>query len=259
MHFGKGGPEVARASEADLLACLRAHEADVTALYLVGDVFDDYIEYRHLVPRGFARFQGLLADWTDRGIPVTYLVGNHDPWHRTYFREELGVRVVFDSLVEPLEGVHVYVAHGDGLTEANPLYNRLRPLLRHPLPVWLYRHLLPGDAGVGLARWVKRVVGKDAVDLQAVAAFRRLAHHLLATGVADVVVLGHTHRAERTVWPCGTYLNTGYWHESRTFGRLDATGVHLLRWNGTHATIVEPEASGEPVRPAHDPAPTHRL
>lgn len=259
MHLGKGGRTAARASEADLLACLRAHEADVTALYLVGDVFDEYIEYRHLIPRGYARFQGLLAAWTDRGIPVTYLVGNHDPWHRTYFREELGVRVVFDSVVEPLEGVNVYVAHGDGLTEANPVYNRLRPLLRHPLPVWLYRNMLPGDAGLGLAKWAKHMIGKDTVDERAVAAFRRYARDLLAADVADVVVLGHTHRAELTSWPHGTYLNTGYWHESRTFGRLDPDGVQLLRWNGTHAALVEPDAPREPDRAVPDPASTDSL
>lgn len=239
MHLGRGTPAEERACEADLIACLRAHEADVERLYLVGDVFDAYIEYRHLVPKGFVRLLGLLASWTDRGIPVTYFAGNHDPWHMDYFQEELGVRVIFNDVVEPLLGRNVYMAHGDGLTEANPVYNRLRPLLRHRLPVWLYRTLLPGDGGFGLAQWVKRKVGKHEVDEMAVAAFRRYAHRILTEHGADLVVLGHTHQAELMAWPEGTYLNTGYWHEYRTFGRLDTDGVHLLRWDGSGAIPLE--------------------
>ena len=234
MHFGRTDDLAAeRQHERDLIACLRTYEADVRGLYLVGDVFDQYVEYRHLVPKGFVRFQGLLAAWTDRGVPVVYLVGNHDLWHGDYFRSELGVRVVSGALVEPLCGRRVYIAHGDGLPEAPGLYKRIKPLLRHPLPVALYKTLLPGDAGMRLARWTNRHVRNDEVEAQQVEAQRRHARHLLQTSAADLVVMGHSHHPEERAWPEGHYTNLGSWYLSRTLGRLDPKGLALLRWDGT--------------------------
>lgn len=233
IHFGHADPAAERAKEADLIACLRAHAARTERLYLLGDVFDQYIEYRHLVPRGFTRFLGELAAWTDRGVPVTYLVGNHDPWHRDYFETELGVRVVYDTLLEPLQGLNVHMAHGDGIGPTARLYRRLRPLLRHPVPVWLYRTLLPGDAGMALARWCRRGLHTGHLEPDLIAALRVHARRLLAETPADVVVMGHSHHPELQRWPEGRYLNTGCWHDARTFGCLDEEGLKLLRWNGT--------------------------
>lgn len=242
IHFGRGDPARERAKEADLVACLRAQADAVERLYLVGDVFDEYIEYRTLVPKGFVRFQALLAAWTDRGVPVTYLVGNHDPWHRDYFTRELGVQVVFDALTVPLHGRTVYLTHGDGLAPHQRLYRRLKPWLRHPIPVGLYRGLLPADAGLRLARWVNRRFGNDAVNPATVDALRAEARRLLAETPADLVVMGHSHRAELRTWPEGTYLNTGSWDEERTYACLCNDALSLLRWNGERAVAVDPGA-----------------
>lgn len=240
IHFGRGTEAAERRKEAALIACLRAHEGQVRRLYLLGDVFDQYIEYRHLVPKGFLRFQALLAAWTDRGVPVTYLVGNHDPWHRDYFGRELGVRLVQDDLVEPLVGCNVYMTHGDGIDPGSRLYNRLKPWLRHPVPVSLYRTLLPGDAGFGLARWVNRHFGTERLDPARAQALRTHARRLLRERALDLVVMGHSHMAERCCWPEGQYVNTGCWHESHTFARLDEEGANLLRWNGSCTEVVRP-------------------
>ena len=226
LHLGQGDVAVQRASEADLIACLQSYEDRVEALYLVGDVFDQYIEYATLIPKGFVRFQGLLAAWTDRGVPVTYLVGNHDPWHRDYFQLELGVRVVLDSLVESLYTSRVYITHGDGLTGAEGLYRWLKPVLRHRVPVWLYRTLLPGDSGFRLARWINQHLGDDALDEQLVASLRRHAHARLAETAADVVVMGHSHQAELDAGAHGLYLNTGSWHHARTFDAVERELPH---------------------------------
>lgn len=241
MHFGRGNGADERTDEAALIACLRSYETAVERLYLVGDVFDEYIEYRSLVPKGFVRFQGLLADWTDRGIPVTYLVGNHDPWHRDYFEHELGVRMVFGTLVETLYGRTVYLAHGDGIAPGPG--TRLKPWLRHPLPVWLYRSLLPADTGLHLARWVNRRFGNKVVDPATIHALRDHARHILLDTDAEVVVMGHSHHPEVLAWPEGTYLNTGCWNETRTLACLDEDGPTLLRWNGERAIPVDPEVA----------------
>lgn len=237
LHLGRGTADASRAAERDALDLLRAHEPEVRAagaeggLYLVGDVFDQFIEYRRLVPKGFARLQGLLAAWTDAGIPVTYVVGNRDPWHLDYFERELGVRVVPDAVTARLAGRDTYIAHGDGLDPSERVYNLLKPLLRHPLAYRLYRNLLPGDSGYRLARRIARQ-GNGTPDAPTVSALRRAARHRLASTPTDLIVFGHSHRAERSDWPEGTYLNPGYWFADRTFARLDAGGPTLLRWTG---------------------------
>jgi len=205
----------------------------------VGDVYDGYIEYRHLVPKGFVRFQAVLARWTDRGVPVTYLYGNHDPWHRTHFTEELGVTLVPDDLEVVHHGRRLHLAHGDAQASTHPTYAWVRPLLRHPLALRLYRALLPADLGLGLARRVSRALHEPSPDPDVVEALRSHAHHRVRHGGADLVVRGHSHEPALHRWPEGTYLNVGNWYESRTFARLDETTITLLRWNGTRGDAIE--------------------
>jgi len=202
-------------------------------------VCDQFIEYRRLVPKGFARLQGRLAAWTDAGLPVTYLVGNRDPWHLDYFESELGVRLVRGALTERLAGRTVYLAHGDGRIPSERTYNLLRPLLRHPLAYRLYRTLLPGDSGYRLARRIARL-GSGAPEASTVRGLRTAAHDILTTTSADLVVFGHGHAAELDERPAGTYLNPGYWFADRTFARLDADGPALLRWTGRTAEPFSP-------------------
>lgn len=242
MHLKHGAAGAGRADEEALVACLRAHadhDAPLDHVYLVGDVFDQYIEYRHLIPKGWARLQGLLATWTDRGIPVTYLAGNHDPWHRDYFRRELGVRLVMDALLEPVGDTVLYAAHGDAVAAQAAAYTSLRPVLRHPVPVWLYRTLLPGDAGMALARWVNTHIHDTTPDPAVVAALHAHAATVLHETAARVAVLGHSHVPALHAIDDGYYLNPGAWYESRTFGRLDDEGLHLLRWTGSQAVSLD--------------------
>ena len=244
LHLGRGTAAESAAAERDAVALLRAHEdalAEAHArgvdagLFLVGDVFDQFIEYRHLVPKGFARLQGLLAAWTDAGIPVTYVVGNRDPWHLDYFENELGVRVERDAVCARMHGRTAYIAHGDGSVPDERVYNRLRPLLRHPWAYRLYRTLTPGDSGYALARAIARR-GDGTPEPRVVDALRAAARRTLTDTPADLVVLGHSHHAERSDFPGGTYLNPGYWFADRTLARLDARGPALLRWTGRTAT-----------------------
>lgn len=245
LHLGRGTDAESRAAERDAVAVLRAHEDGVRdavdhegggGLFLVGDVFNHYLEYQSLVPKGGVRLLGELAAWTDSGLPVTYLVGNRDPWHLDYFGQELGVRVL-DELSVRLAGYEVYLTHGDGLVASDTGYNRIKPVLRNPLAYWLYRSLPPGDWGFRLARWVGRR-GDGAPEARFVEDLRKTARRRLAETDADVVVHGHTHHAELSAHPGGQYLNPGYFFADRTFARLDPEGPTLLRWTGTDAEVL---------------------
>jgi UDP-2,3-diacylglucosamine hydrolase len=184
------------------------------------------------------RFQALLARWTDRGVPVTYLFGNHDPWHRDYFPEELGVALVPGPLEAEHHGRRLHLAHGDAEASTHPAYAWVRPLLRHPLAIRLYRSLLPADWALGLARRVSRALHEPAPDPAVVQALESHARTRVREE-ADLVVRGHSHEPALHRWPEGTYLNIGNWYESRTFARLDGTTVSLVRWNGTRGHAIE--------------------
>lgn len=239
IHLGRSEPSDTRRQELDLIRFLRSVRPDVEHLYLLGDVFEDYIEYRHLIPKGFARFQGMLAEWADAGVPITYLVGNHDPWHQSYFEREIGIVVERESFVAVHHDRKLHLSHGDGLVASSPVKKWLRDWLRHPVPVWMYRHLMPGDLGIGLARFVNSTFGKHEIDHDLVSGLRDHARHILSETDADIVIFGHSHFAEIHSWPEGRYLNTGYWHESRTFGGLVDGALQLMQWNGQSVDIVE--------------------
>ncbi|MDZ4700509.1 MAG: UDP-2,3-diacylglucosamine diphosphatase [Rhodothermales bacterium] len=239
MHFGRGDRQTERHHEAALLQCLRHHEARTSHLVLLGDVFDQYIEYRHLVPKGGVRLLGLLADWVDAGRRVTYVLGNHDPWHLTYFHDELGVQIVRADVHLDLGDTPAYLAHGDQFGSRVPLYAALKAALRHPAPVWLYRNLLPADLGARLARGVLRRIHTDVINPAVIRALREKAHRTLTDTPARLVVMGHSHVPEIQRWPEGVYVNTGCWRTSRTLAILDESGIHLLQWNGSDARDVE--------------------
>jgi UDP-2,3-diacylglucosamine hydrolase len=238
MHFGRGPRSSERDKEEALIECLDAHEGEVDHLYLLGDVFDGYIEYRRLVPKGFVRFQGLLARWTDRGVPVTYLLGNHDPWHHDHFSEELGATLVPDAIEVTHFGRRLHLAHGDAPTATHRSRTWLRTLLRHPLSVRLYR-ALPADLGLGLARWVSRRLHDRDESAPVADILRDRARALLRRDGLDGVVLAHSHVPTLHDGPNGVYANTGNWYEQRTFARLDEDGLYLQRWNGARAQDIE--------------------
>lgn len=239
MHFGRGSKTKARANERALVRCLEAHANRVDHLYLLGDVFDGYIEYRHLVPKGFVRFQALLARWTDRGVPVTYLLGNHDSWHREYFSEELGVTLVPDAVTARHKGRHLHLTHGDAQASTHTAFGWMRPLLRHSLAIGLYRWLLPADVGLGLAQAVSRALHDPSVDPAVVDALQTYAHRHLQRNSPDTILMGHSHQHVVHRWEHGTYVNTGSWYENNTFARLDEDSLRLAQWNGTRALDIE--------------------
>lgn len=239
VHFGRGSPDETQAVERELIDCLEVLKPRTEKLYLLGDIFDQYIEYRHLIPKGQVRFQALLARWTDDNIPVNYLLGNRDPWHRDYFRSELGVQIIPDTLHTNLYGRNVLLAHGDGHAPTNFIYNRIKQLLRHPVPVTLYRNVLPGDMGYQMANWFNRTFGNKDPDPSVAQDLRSYARTRLADDDLDAVILGHSHIPEHRTFEIGEYLNPGAWYRSRTFGVLTNDGFALKKWNGSETVLVE--------------------
>lgn len=234
LHLGRGTRAESRRAERAAVRLLEVHARALGhpqgAVVLLGDVFDAYMEFDALIPTDGVRLIGTLARLADDGVRIYYIPGNRDAWHLSFFENALGVRLVRDALRLEAFGRQVMAAHGDAYSRAVKSYRLLRPVLRSRVTYWIYRHGFPGDTGYRLARWVARR-GSGRLNPKVADELRAAARRLLARPDLDLVVMGHSHAAEQTDLPGGTFINAGYWFQERTYAVLDEHGPRLLTWH----------------------------
>lgn len=240
-HQGSAGRE----REGAVLAWLDTVAADAQALFLVGDVFDFWFEYRKVVPKGFVRFLGKLAALRDGGVACYLFTGNHDLWLADYLPDELGIPVFREPVRLEVRSAgdgdspptSFLVGHGDGLGPGDWAYKRvLKPIFTNRLLQSAFRWLHP-DVGVWLAhRWS----GHSRAQKGLHQAFRGEAREWLlqyckrveARQHHDYYVFGHRHLAlDLPVGPGSRYLNLGEWFLSRTYGLYDGKNLTLNQFD----------------------------
>jgi UDP-2,3-diacylglucosamine hydrolase len=234
VHLGLGPPAEEKAKEDNLLAFLESIRPDTEALYILGDLFDFWFEYKTVIPKGFHRTLAALQSFTDRGIPVHFLVGNHDFWMGDFFTHELGI-IVHRQPFETTIGTHrIYLHHGDGLSARDLGYRILKPILRNRLSMVLYRWLHP-DLGVRLARGSSRA-SRDHTstkDFGEDAGMIAHAREKIEQG-ATIVVMGHRHKPKQVSVGSGTFVNLGDWISHNTYGELANGAFALKSWKNTN-------------------------
>lgn len=151
MHFGASIREHSLPREKHFVAWLNSIQDHCQELILLGDVFDFWFEYKHVIPKGYVRLLGKLADLADSGIPVSIFTGNHDLWLKDYFPTELGIAVHTKPAFREWYGQTYYLAHGDGLGPGDHLYKAAKRVFTNRLAQWCFRWMHP-DVGIGLAR-----------------------------------------------------------------------------------------------------------
>jgi UDP-2,3-diacylglucosamine hydrolase len=154
-HLGAPTIPDHRAHEQQLVDWLDTIKDDAREVYLMGDIFDFWFEYRHVIPRGHTRFLGKLCELTDNGIAVHFFTGNHDIWVFDYLPDETGVIVHKKPYCPTIDGKRFFLAHGDGLTQYEKSYKRLKALFTNRFAQKLFRWLHP-DMGIALARYWSR-------------------------------------------------------------------------------------------------------
>jgi len=240
-----------RAKQHQLLTFLRSLSDRAEQLYVVGDLFDFWFEYRDAVPRRGGRILAALADLVDAGVSVTCFGGNHDWWIASYLADECGVTVRHEPLWLETQGRRLYIAHGDGDSEPGGIYPMVRRLLHNPVAIAMFRLLHPDRGGALMelvARWSRgRVEGVEPED-QIVPVYETTAAQAFAAG-ADIAVFGHVHAARMEQLPGGTLVVLGDWIGLGTYGEL-ADGVFSLRTWRTQGAEPWPQAVG---RAAADP------
>jgi UDP-2,3-diacylglucosamine hydrolase len=233
VHLGLGSRAEERQKEDRLLALFRDILPKSEELYIVGDLFDFWFEYRTVIPKGFHRTLTALQEFTDRGIPVKFLTGNHDCWVLDFFSTELGMEVHTTPFESAIQGRRVFLHHGDGLATNDLGYRLIKPVLRNPLAVWLYRWLHP-DLGVPLARGSSRTSRaytsqKDFGEEEGLLQFAR---DRISEGV-EIVVMGHRHQPHYTEVDGGVYVNLGDWVSYNTYAVMESGIIRLVTWGKT--------------------------
>lgn len=234
FHLGAPDPRSSKQREQLLIQWMEEIRPQTQALFLVGDLFDFWFEYRHVVPKGAVRFLSAIAAFTDAGIPVYVFTGNHDIWMFGYLEEELGVQVFRHPVIVRSAGKTFFVGHGDGLGPDDTKFKLMKKVFTFPLFQWMFKWLHP-DIGITIAqKWsahsrtdpaTERFMGKDR---------ERLYQYTLRKSqevAADYFVFGHRHLpVSMDVEGRATYINLGDWLYNYTFLQFDGEQAVLQKF-----------------------------
>lgn len=152
FHLGIPDREKSLLREQKIVQWLEMIKKDVAELYLMGDIFDFWFEYKHVVPKGYVRLLGKLAEFTDAGIPVHLFTGNHDMWTFDYLQKELNIKVHHKPATVSFADKKFYLAHGDGLGPGDYGYKFIKKVFRNPVCQWLFARIHPNSA-IGIAKF----------------------------------------------------------------------------------------------------------
>jgi len=149
FHLGLAAGTDPREREARVVAWLEKASGDAQTIYLLGDIFDFWWEYKHVIPKGFSRFLGKLSSITDSGIPVHVFTGNHDLWMKDYLVKECGVVIHHQPFITTIGGEMFYLAHGEGLGTTNMLFKSMLAVFKNKFMQSVFSALHPW-IGMGL-------------------------------------------------------------------------------------------------------------
>ncbi|CAH8286934.1 UDP-2,3-diacylglucosamine hydrolase [Mariniflexile fucanivorans] len=234
-HLGAPTAEASRPREQKFVAWLDAIKHDAAAIFLVGDLIDFWFEYKTVVPKGFTRTLGKLAEITDSGIPVYFFVGNHDLWMNGYFQEELNIPVYHNPKEFTFNGKTFFIGHGDGLGPYDKGYKGMKKVFTNPVFKWLFKWLHP-DIGIKIAQYLSvknklisgdedaKFLGEDKEWLVQFSKEKLNEKHY------DYFVFGHRHLPlEIQLNENSKYVNLGDWINYYTYGVFDGENMELKK------------------------------
>lgn len=232
-HLGVPDHESSLDRERKLVRWLEQVAPNARAIFLLGDIFDFWFEYKHVVPRGHVRLLGTLAHLTDQDIPVHFFPGNHDLWVNDYFSKEVGMQIHHHPLRASFCGKSFFIAHGDGLGKGDQGYKFLKKIFTCRLCQWLFARLHPNFA-VGLARHLSRRsrINNLSEDDKFLGEEREYligyAKDILQKEHYDYFVFGHRHLPLKIkLSQQSTYYNLGEWFNRFTYGVFDGQEFRL--------------------------------
>ena len=229
-HLGLGSNEEDRQKELRLIRFLNFVQHDASQIYIVGDLFDYWFEYRSVVPKKYFRLFAKLAELSEQNIRLIFIVGNHDFWVKNYFRDELGMEIHVNPVEAEISGKRFFIHHGDGLLKDDLGYKILKKILRAKTNIFLFSLVHPDIAG-WLARWSshtsRQYTSNRSYESTGMVEF---ATRKIKEGF-DVVIMGHNHVPSYQKIENGVYVNLGDWIFENTYAVFDGKNIKLMKWS----------------------------
>jgi UDP-2,3-diacylglucosamine hydrolase len=234
--FHLGAPDAKSSLEREKKICrfLDIAKKDASVIFIVGDLFDFWFEYSTVVPKGYVRILGKLAELTDSGIAIHFFVGNHDMWMKNYFQSELNIPVYFEPKEFEFNNKKFLVGHGDGLGPGDKGYKMMKKVFRNPVCQWMFG-VLPPHMGIGLANYFSRksraktgqvdevFLGEDKEWLII------YSKDVLKQKQYDYFIFGHRHLPIDFSLEGGSrYINLGEWIKYYSYAVFDGEKLELL-------------------------------
>lgn len=237
MHLGSGAHHNPCERERAVVEWLDRVAPTAKAIFLVGDVFDFWFEYKRVVPQGFTRLLGKLSELTDQGVEIHLFVGNHDMWQHDYLERECGVKLHFEREVVELNGKRVSICHGDDI------YARylggwtriMNDIFRSRTARWLFSHLVHPDFamrfGLGWSKGSRKskevampFLGKEDPLVKEAEKLNREGESI------DYFIFGHNHCAETVALASGgEAIFLGHWFGKEPYAVMDENGILTLQ------------------------------
>jgi len=235
-HFGIPNHQSSLKREKLLVALLDELKHDAQEIYLMGDIFDFWFEYKYVVPKGYVRFLGKIAEIADSGIKVNYFIGNHDMWVKDYFKNEIGVHIFRKPQLISYNDSIFYIAHGDGLGPGDYGYKFLKKVFSNSFCKWLFARLHPNFAyaiALFFSRRSRLARGNsDSIylgdDKERLILY---ANDFLKSQKIDYFIFGHRHLPiDLKINDSCRYLNIGDWFSNFTYIEYDGNTVFLKNY-----------------------------
>lgn len=233
-HLGAPSKQDSLPREKKFVAWLDEIKQDAHAIFLLGDLFDFWFEYKKVIPKGFTRTLGKLAEISDSGIPIYYFVGNHDLWMNGYFEEELNIPVYHNPQEFTFNDKTFFIGHGDGLGPGDKGYKRMKKVFTNPVCKWLFQRLIHPDFGMRVGHYMsvknKLISGdEDAKFLGEENEWLALySKKKLEEKHRDYFIFGHRHLPlEINLGNDSKYINLGDWISHYTYGVFDGKTFEL--------------------------------
>ncbi len=234
FHLGIPDREMSLKREKLVVKWLDEIKRDAAEVYLMGDMFDFWFEYRTVVPKGYTRLLGKIAELCDSGIPVTLFTGNHDMWMFDYLENELGVRIFRKPVTREFSGKKFFLAHGDGLGPGDHGYKFIKKVFASPVCQWLFARIHP-NLGIGIANyWSRRSRTangeKETFKGEENEYLVQFVKHTLKKEYFDYFIFGHRHLPLQIQINRSWYINLGEWVNYFTYAVFDGEKLELKKY-----------------------------
>ncbi len=239
FHLGIRNAEESRLREIRICRFLDQIKTNARTIYLVGDIFDFWFEYKTVVPKGYVRLLGKLAELKDAGIEIIVLTGNHDLWMNDYFETELNIPVHHKPIEVSINHRKFFIGHGDGLGPGDTGFKVMKKIFTNPICQWLYRWVHP-DVGIRLAlfwsrrsrivsdRTEEKFLGNDKEWLVQFCLDKLKTEHF------DYFIFGHRHLPiDLQLTPNSKYHNLGDWLKYDSYAVFDGSTCELRYWKNS--------------------------